>query len=180
MEQIIVPTKLFKDIFPTYEDFATWVEESGMTGEDFSIPRKTTFMIIYNHYACSHVAFTEETFKMHFLNELYTFCGEFEATTDAIVQLRNLTDEEIAVADSMIENFANIPETEQSTDTETVNFISQQQKMINKKGVLQVKREQLSNKRIFTVKTFLKRFRHLFIRIIVPAYTDVWKEKEGE
>ena len=80
----------------------------------------------------------------------------------------------------MITNYANIPETASSTDVEEVDFITNQQKAINKKGKLQIKKEQLSNKRTFTVKTFLNRFRHLFIKVISPAYTFVVAEPDEE
>lgn len=180
MEQTIHNTKVFKDVFPDYEVFQDFINDSGMLMEGFTMPRLTTFKLIFNEYACSHIAYTEEGFKLHFLNDLYTFCGEFEETTDAIIALRKLTDEELSSAGSTVLNIANIPETESNTNTEEVDFISQQQKTISKKSLLQIKKEQLSNKRILTTRTFLKRFRHLFIRILSNPYTEVWKEKEGD
>ena len=121
-----------------------------------------------------------EKIRSGFANDIYTYYREFEATSKSIIDLMNLTDEEISIADSMITNFANIPETASSTDVEEVDFITNQQKAINKKGKLQIKKEQLSNKRTFTVKTFLNRFRHLFIKVISPAYTFVVAETDEE
>ena len=89
-----------------------------------------------------------------------------------------LTDEEISVEDSIITNTANVPELESSTNVEEINFITAQQKSINKKGVLKIKKEQLSNKKVFTVRTFVKRFKHLFIKVISPAYTFVVMEPD--
>lgn len=168
-------TKVFNDIFPTYDVFRDWYSSYGLTA-----PRELTFRLIQAEYRDSHSAYNEEGFKDHFFIDLYTYSKEFEQTTDAIDNLMSLTDEEIAVSGSMITNIADIPENESSTNVEEVNFVSQQQKAISKKGVLQIKREQLSNKRTYTVKTFLKRFKHLFIRILSSAYVNVIEEKEGE
>ena len=143
-------------------------------------PTLKTFALIYNEYADCHVAFTDESFLDRFANDLYTFYKEFEQTTKAIDDLMNLSDNDISIADRMITNIANIPETTSSTDAEEVDYITQQQKSINKKGTLQVKKEQLSNKRAYTVRSFLNKFRHLFIKIISPTYNTVYIEEEGE
>lgn len=180
MQMVDYDTKLFKNIFPDYETFKNWYLSSPLSDDETDVPSEKTFRLISNEYNDCHVSFSVESFKEHFENDLYTYYREFEATSKSIIELMQLTDEQISIAGNVITNIANIPETESTTDEETVDFITQQQKMINKKGNLQVKREQLSNKRTFTTKTFLNRFRHLFVRIISPAYTFVVKEEDGE
>ena len=175
MEMLGNKTEIFKNVFPTYRDFKEWYIELPLS-ENNEVPSEKTFTLIAYEYNDSHIAFSVESFKQHFAIDLYTFYKEFEETTKSILDLMKLTDEEIATADSMIINMANIPETESSTNKEDVDFISSQQKHINKKGKLQIKKEQLSNKRIFTVKTFLGRFRHLFIRILSNSYNFVVSE----
>lgn len=176
MEMVSRNEEFFKNIFPDYQSFKTWYE--GLPLSDGEVPSEKTFTLIAYEYNDSHISFSVEGFKQHFAIDLYTFYKEFEETTKSIIELMKLTDEEIATADSMIVNMANIPETESSTDEEVVNFISTQQKHINKKGKLQIKKEQLSSKRIFTVKTFLGRFRHLFIKVLTPSYNFVVEEPE--
>ena len=178
MEMLGHNTNLFKNVFPTYEDFKNWYISTPLSDNELDVPTEKTFTLIAYEYNDSHIAFSVESFKQHFANDIYTYYKEFEATTKSILELMELTDQDIAVADIAITNMANIPETESSTDEETVDFISTQQKIINKKGSLQVKKEQLSSKRIFTVKTFINRFRHLFIKIVSPAYTFVVEEDE--
>ena len=175
MEMLGSKTEIFKNVFPTYEDFREWYLELPLSEND-EVPSKKTFTLIAYEYNDSHIAFSVESFKQHFAIDLYTFYKEFEETTKSILELMKLTDEEIATADSMIINTANIPETESSTNEEEVDFISNQQKHINKKGKLQIKKEQLSSKRIFTVRTFLGRFRHLFVKILSPSYNLVISE----
>ena len=160
MEKIVYETPLFKDIFTSYDEFSEWYKQTGLSDDGTDVPSKKTFTLIFNEYADCHSAFSEFDFKCHFANDLYTYYREFEETTKSLLDLMKLTDDEIANADTMIVNNANIPETESSTDEETVDFISQQQKTINKKGKLQIKREQLSNKRAFTTNRFLGRFKH--------------------
>lgn len=180
MQGLIQPTKRFKDIFASYEEFKDWYLATGLSDDEFDVPSKKTFILIANEYNDSHIAYSEEGFKEHFANDIYTFYKEFEETTKSIIDLMRLTDEEISISDSIIVNTASIPETVGSTDDETVDFVSSQQKNINKKGLLQIKKEQLSNKRTFTVKTFLKRFKHLFIKILSSSYNFVVEEPEED
>lgn len=177
MEMIGYSTNLFKNIFPSYNSFIDWWKSTPFYDSEESPPSNVTFGLISFEYNDSHVFSSDESFKEHFAIDLYTFYQEFEATTKEIKKMLALTDEQIAQDSINIMNIANIPETESSTDIETVDFISQQQKSITKKGNLQIRREQLSSKRAFTVKTFLNRFRHLFRRIISPSYTLVIEEE---
>ena len=144
------------------------------------IPSFKTFSYLYNEYADCHTAFDLEGFLNHFENDLQTFWKEFEATNKEIDRLMNLSDAEIAIEYSHIVNIAQIPETESSTDAESVNYITQQQKELNKKGNLQIIREQLVNKRAYTIRQFIARFKHLFIKVISPTYITVYSDDEGE
>lgn len=171
-----VQYKLFKNIFPNYETFASWYKSTPLSDGENDVPTKKTFSLIAYEYNDNHVAFTDESFKERFAIDIYTYYREFEETTKSIIAMMQLTDEEIATADSYITNTAVIPETAMSTNVEEVDFVTSQQKQINKKGKLQVKREQLSTKRTFTTRTFIKRFKHLFVKIIDDAYTPVIEE----
>lgn len=178
MEVIDYNTRLFKNIFPDYDTFSSWYKSTGLSDETEDVPSKKTFTIIAFEFNDSHVAYSPESFKQKFAIVLYTNYREFEQTTKAISDLMSLTDEEIRRAGEVVTNIADIPETASSTDIDEVDFVSNQQKMINIKGMAQVKREQLGNKRAFTVKSFLNKFRSLFIKIIPPAYTFVVKEED--
>lgn len=180
MQAIVQPTKRFKDIFPSYDVFKEWYKSTPLSDDENDVPSEKTFTLIANEYNDSHIAHSEEGFKQHFSNDIYTFYREFEETTKSIISLMKLTDEEIAIADSTIINTANVPEVTGSTNVEEIDYISAQQKNISKKGILQIKKEQLTNKRTFTVRTFLKRFRHLFIKILSSAYNFVVAEPEGD
>ena len=180
MEMLGYNSQLFKNIFVDYNSFKDWYLSTPLSDNEADVPNEKTFALISNEYNDSHSCFSPDGFKDHFANDIYTYYKEFEATTQSIVDLMNLTDNDIAIADIAITNFANIPETESSTDEETINFISNQNKTINKKGALQIRKEQIANKRTFTVKTFVNRFRHLFVKILSPAYTYVVSESDEE
>ena len=140
MEILDFNTTLFKNIFPTYTEFASWYKTTPLSDDLTDVPSEKTFALIANEFNDSHSAFSPESFKQHFANDLYTYYREFEATTASILELMKLTDDDISLADSMITNFANVPETESSTNITEVNFISNQQKSINKLGKLQIKK----------------------------------------
>ena len=180
MQMLGYEERIFKNIFPTYNDFKTWYTGTPLSDNANDVPSEKTFTLIAYEYNESHSAFDPVCFKEHFANDLYTYYKEFEATTESIDELMSLSDDDIAIDNRTILNVADIPETTNSTDVEEVNFITQQQKNIVKKGTLQIKKEQLSNKKTYTVKTFLKRFRHLFIKLLSPAYVNVIKEPEGD
>lgn len=180
MQAIGNSTYLFMEVFPDYETFEEWYKSTSLSDGEDDVPSKKTFSLIYNEYAESHIAFSKVGFSNHFANDLYTYYKEFEATTKAIDDLMKLSDDEIANDTAMILNIANIPETEGSTDDETVNFVSQQQKNITKKGKLQIKKEQLSSKRTYTTKTFLNRFRHLFKRVCRPTFITYYVEEDED
>lgn len=179
MEQYNYITKTFKDIFPDYSTFLSWWNAT-QYGDFGDACNNKTFKLIFNEYACSHCSMQEEDFKNHFANDLYTYSKEFEKTTEVIDKMLTLSESDIAFDTTSIMNIANIPENESSTNIEEVNFVSQQQKNITKKGKVQITREELSLKRAYTTKTFLKRFKHLFIRILSKSYVPVIEETEGD
>lgn len=171
---------LFKNIFPDYDVFKKWYTSIPLSDGETDCPELKTFTLISYEFNDCHVKYTNESFKQRFANVLYTCYKEFETTTEEIKKLMELSDSEIAISDSMITNIAEIPELESTTDVESVDFISQQQKMINKKGQLQIRREQLANKRIFTVKTFLNRFKKLFRNVVSTGFQQVYYEPDME
>lgn len=180
MQALDYDTYLFKNIFGDYDTFKAWYIETDLSDSEEDVPNKKTFRLIANEFNDCHTCYSVESFKEHFNNILYTYYKEFEATTKAIDDLMSISDEDAKISSQFVTNVADIPETTSSTDTETVDYVSTQQKNIDIKGVTQVKREQLSNKRTYTVKTFLNRFRPLFIKIISPSYTSVYAESEDE
>ena len=178
MEALVQNTNLFKNIFPNYDSFSTWYKGCGLSDNATDVPSLKTFQILFYRFADSHVRFSDDSFKGQFAIDLYTYYKEFEETTKAIDTMMSLTASDISTDGSIITNIANIPETENSTDTEVVNFVGQQQKMINKKGSLRISKELVAAKRAYTVKTFIKKFEHLFIRVFSPYYTFVVKDEE--
>lgn len=172
--------KLFKDIFPDYQSFSTWYATTLFHLSSGQAPNAITFSIIYNEYCASHVAYSEEVFKNKFANDLYTYYEDFEQESAAIKDLMKLTSEDIIKAGSTVTNFADIPEKTSDTDAEVVDFVSQQQKTNMFRSELEAKREVIRNKRELSVRRFLSRFRHLFIRIISPDYIKVYVEDEHE
>lgn len=180
MEMIDQHGTLFKNIFPDYNSFKDYYLSTPLSDNEDDVPSEKTFTLIAFRYNDSHSSRSVESFKQQFSIDIYTFYKEFEQTTKSIDELMKLTDDEISIADTMITNFADTPETRNTTNAETADYISNQQKTINKKGNLQVKKEQVSNKRIYTVKTFLGRFKHLFVNVLSPSYNFVVSEPDRE
>lgn len=141
------------------------------------IPTLKTFATIFYEYSDSHIACSDESFRFKYANIMATYYKEYEQTTKAITNLMNLTDNDIAIDNYIITNSAEIPETPSSTSIEEVDYVSVQQKNFTKKGKLQISKELLYNKKSYTTKTFLNRFRYLFIRILSNSYTPVYENE---
>lgn len=161
-------TFTFKDVFADYQNFVDWYNSTPFNSY---VPSKIAFGLIWYEYADSHLAFSLEDFKNHFAIDLYTYAKEFDKTSEKIDKMMELTEDDISFDSTVIFNTADIPEVPSSTDIERVDFVSAQQKTLNKKGKLQISREMLSTQRAYTVKGFLKRFKHLFVSVCSPAYT---------
>ena len=173
-------TKLFKDIFVdegtgemSYDVFKEWYKSCPFSDDNNDYPSEKTFYLIAYTYMDSHINSSIETFKNRFAVDLYTFYKEFEKTTEEIDKLMALTDDEIRDLGYSIVNFADIPETGYNTSDTEVEYITTQQKQINQKGNLQIRKEQLANKRTYTVRSFVAKFKHLFVRIVASQYEFV-------
>lgn len=156
-----------------------YVYHSGNSDEQtikLDIPSIKTFALLFHEYCDNHIAYDIVSFMMKYANVMCTYYKEYEQTSKAIDKLMNLTEDDIAIDNCIITNSADIPETESSTNVEEVNYVSVQQKNINKKGKLQISKELLYNKKSYTTKTFLNRFRHLFIRILSHSHTALYEE----
>ena len=180
MYQTRTELPLFKNIFPNYETFRSWYTSIPLSSDSEDVPSEKTFTLIAYEYNSSHCSMLEEDFKQHFAVELYTFYKEFESSCKSIDELMKLQDDDIAIEYSTIMNTGETPETPSSTDVESVDFVSVQQKTINKKGTLQIKKEILANKRVYATRTFLKRFKHLFRICVDSPYVKVIGEHEGD
>ena len=177
--------KTFCQVFPDYDTFKAWYLSIPLSDNKEDCPSEKTYTLILYQYADSHIAFSEEGFKQKFAKTLYSYYKEFEKTTKAIDELMNLSDEDVAVANVSTLNTADTPEvafnTNDGVEHDTaVDYTSQQQRTINRKGKMQVKREQLSNKRAYTVTTFLNRFVYLFIRILSQPYNWMWGDDNDD
>lgn len=177
-----ITDKTFCQVFPDYDTFKQWYTSLPLSVND-DCPNEVTYSLILYQYCDSHIAYSEEGFKMKFAKQLYTYYKEFENTSKAIDDLMSLTDDEVSVANISTLNIADTPETPISTNNDefgdgAVDYVSGQQKTITRKGKMQIKREQLSNKRAYTVTTFLNRFSSLFIKILGSPFLDVWGEDE--
>lgn len=160
-----------------------YVYHEGQTDEKtiiLDIPTIKTFALIFHEYCDNNIACSNDSFLMKYANILSTYYKEYEQTSKAITRLMELTSEDIAIDNYNITNSAEVPETESSTNVEEVDYITVQQKNFTKKGNLQISKELLYNKKSYTTRTFLNRFRYLFIRILSNGYTGVYGNEGDE
>lgn len=169
-------TKTFKDVFKDFNEFKQKYSGSPFfyEGEEYIGPSETTFKLIYNHYAISHIAFSEEDFMGFFENTLYEHFEKFEYDMKLKKDARKATDEEWADDGNVIQNVAVSPNTYGDTDSDIINSLDNQTKMNTRSGYTTILNRKILHNKSYYIKTFLNHFQWLFIKIIDKQYTPVW------
>ena len=170
-------TYTFKELVPDYTTFSDTYKDGLLT----TLPSQQTFKLLYNEFAESHIAFTKERFICKFENVLYQTVEAFEYDTNVKRAMREFEDSVFEDEGDMITNIATAPNNEYDTDEERVNHLDQQQKMKARASKANAYYKRLTMNKETAVKTFLNKFRQLFIVIFDAQANTVWIDnKEGE
>ena len=169
-------TKTLKEVLPNYDTFKlVYADSPFFTNENvWTGPSKQTFKLIYNYYAGSHLAMSEEDFINKLENILYEHYEEFEYDLNLKKTARSTTDLEWGAESDIIQNEAAAPNTEGATDSLTMASLDKQTKIKTQAGYSAILAKKFSNNKSYYIKSFLDNFKWLFIRILDPQTTEVW------
>lgn len=176
--------KYFTQIWGDKESFLRSWYDSGFNGD----PMLTDDAIrkIYLHlmarYKNSPIAYNDETqfeFRVFSMIEQYgpTWAKKLELQKKA----RALTDDEIVVGPRNINNHANNPSTLPSTASlEELQKIDMQSTNITKRAKLDAYGSVYNMLKDDITKTFIDRFKVLFMPIVAPQHVPLWIDEEEE
>lgn len=170
-------TNVFKNIFKDFEAFKTIYQDSPFFYDeqgDYIGPQYTTFKLIYNNYAGSHVAMSDEDFINRFENRLFEHFEKFEFDNKLRKGVRLATDDDWSDDSKVIRNEAMAPNTSGTTDSELVESLDSQTKVNNKTGYAGIVGKKEFYNRSYSISNFLEKFKDLFIRIYDPQTVPVW------
>lgn len=174
-------THTFKDVMDSYETFKLVYSDSVFFTDsrgNWTGPSEQTYKLIYNHYAGSHLAMSDEDFINKMENILYEHFERFEYDINLKRSIRETEDSQWGVETDIIQNEAAAPNTEGQTDAMTVDSLDKQVKVKTQAGYSSVLSKKFTNNKSYYVQAFLDKFKWLFIRILDPQTTPVWLSNE--
>lgn len=123
-------TFYFKEIFPTQNDFITFLNEFQVV--DTTVAENLTFAnyvykILFRRYHNSNVQYdTPDDFKCDFANILEDNFAKYQRQISLIQSMQQLTEDEIITIGTALVNQANNPNTKPNDPTQPLEYISAQ------------------------------------------------------
>lgn len=168
MNELAMTLKL-KTIFPTLNDFKTYINEYINTSGDFLI-----FILpyIYNFYVNSNINYdTDEAFKRQFIITFMNVVKRFEREHKIIEQVYNIQDDEINIISRVTSVIANNDNSVITDPLSTVlEYVSAQdvtQQTRNKLDAFYGAIDKLSND---IIETFINELRKHFVAILYDPF----------
>lgn len=179
-------TKTFSEIYSTYESFFEDYKNLGvptrLKNDEFL---KTIYILLMGEYSSSSImSLSEMQFRLRLFTLIMSYGPQYERELEMQDKLLNMTDEEIKVSAKAIHNTALNPSTAPTTDTlEELTMINQQNTTKHVRSLLDAYEylETLLSPNL--TKEFIKRFDHLFVRVLrtnQPLYYKTYIEEDLE
>lgn len=172
---------LFKNIFPTYEDFETFLDESEITtptGAESYLER--VYNILFRNFANSTIKFsTVNDFKNCFANTLDEWLLPYNIQIGKINDILNMTADDLIRVGEVLDSVSNAPNEIGMSASSQLNYISAQNYRVAKGDKLYRYLDLLSKLPSYRVGDFIDRFRWLF-KSIVPQDEYIFVEVEDE
>lgn len=172
---------LFKNIFPTYEDFTTFITEQEITtptGAESYLKR--VYSILFRNFANSTIKFsTVNDFKGCFANTLDEWLLPYNIQIGKINDILNMSVEDIMRVGEVLDSVSNTPNEFGVSASSQLNYISAQNVRVAKGDKLYRYLDLLSKLPSYRVGDFIDRFRWLF-KSIVPQDEYIFMEVEDD
>lgn len=175
-------TFLFKEIFPTKEDFLNYLTEynivENLTSADDENFANYIYKILYRRYANSNVQFdTIEDFKLNFANVLEDNFKKYKQQLRIIQKVQNLTDDELITISTALANQSNNPNTAPDDPTKPLEFISAQAFTLARDNKLQAYLRAVNTIPTQLIDEMLMRCANLF-KTLIPNQVFVYENEE--
>lgn len=159
---------LYKNIFPTFEDFDNFLTEYQIEKPSGSNDYlKRIYRILFNNFANSMIKFsTIDDFKGCFANTLEEWLLPYNIQIGKINTILQMSDDDIMRVGDLLDSFSNAPNTIGMSASSQLDYITSQSNRISKGDKLYRYLELLDRLPSYRVGDFIDRFRWLFKRII--------------
>ena len=160
-------TFYFEEVFPDHQSFSDYLTDFGIT-LPLSITSQKLYNLFLDRYLNCSIAFDNtNVFKHRFKILLNDYLQEYASRIAILNKTYPLTDDELLVVNTYINNYANNPNF-QLTDVYTeLGYVSNQNNGINRGNKLGAYITYLKNLTPYGNQEFLDRFKKLFKQIYI-------------
>lgn len=176
-------TKTLSDVYPEYSDFQSDYENLGipMRLKDPSF-LKTIYVLLMGEYGHSSMAaLSEDLFRLRLFTLIMSYGPQYERELDIQNKLLAMSDEELQVSSKAVYNTSLNPSEKPSTDSLEILDTINQQNVTNhirsKLDAFAFLRDVLDAD---LTKEFIKRFDHLFVRLLNNIGNQLYYKTEGD
>lgn len=159
-------TILFRDIFPTYEDFAQFIKDEQIDSLALEVDvafAQFCYRILYREYMNSNIQYdTAEEFKADFANVFEEHFAQYKYQSQLIGEVQELTPADYELIGKRLQNYANNPNTIPDDPTLPLSFISSQVYEQTTDNRLRAYLDAINKMPSTRQKEFISRFRSLF------------------
>lgn len=169
---------LFKNIFPSYESFDTFITEMEIRTPSIEADAylRRIYRILFNNFANSTIKFsTIYDFKGCFANVLDEWLLPYNIQVDKITQILQMSSDDILKVNETLESFSNAPNEEGVLASSQLNYISAQNVRVNKGDKLYRLLDLMDRLPSYRVGDFINRFRWLF-KTVIPQDEYIFTE----
>lgn len=173
--------KLFRDIFPSVDDFVSGWLDSGLDEDPIITVAaiKKTYMLLFAKYSNSPITNNdEEQFKYKVWSIIFQYCPNWLKKLELQKKLRDLTDDELVIGEKTISNHAMNPSTLPTTSTTSeLDKIDAQNVSIIKKSKINAYSQVYGLLSDNVTENYISRFKDLFMKVVARQCVPLW---EGE
>ena len=174
-------TFYFKNIYPTFEEFKTFLTNQNIV--DLTNSENLTFAqyiykILFRRFHNSNIQYdTIEDFECDFANVLEDNFLKYKRQVELIKTMQNITDADLVTVSTALANQSNNPNTKVEDPTQPLEYISAQAFTIAKDNKIQAYLRALSAIPTQLIDAMLLRCVNLF-KTIIPKQIFVYGDKE--
>lgn len=160
-------TWYFEDVFPDDVSFSTFLTDYGVILPS-TIQASNLYTLFLNKYLNCSINFdTKEVFKRRFSLLLNDYLKEYSVNIASKNAMYNLTEDELLIVNTYINNYANNPNYEVTDVFSELGYISNQNNGINRANKLTAYITYLKSLLPYGNEDFLDRFKKLFKTIYI-------------
>ena len=172
-------TKKFTDFYSNVDQFLQDYKNNGLPTTISDANAKTLFYLLYAKYGNSSISNLDENqFKYRLFSIIFQYGPTWEKRLSIQDRLRNLEEKELMVGAKTIVNNSLNPDSDPTT--EELEYINQQNTNKVTKSILGAYAELWSLLKLDVTEEFINRFKQLFIQVVQPQRTYIYKTEEEE